>query len=72
AENPPKKYEDVYPLNFHNADWRALWDELRDVILFWCGHGVKIFRVDNPHNRPAHVFRVRRKIGRDSGRDLFA
>jgi starch synthase (maltosyl-transferring) len=52
AENPPKKYEDVYPLNFHNADWCALWDELRDVILFWCGHGVKIFRVDNPHTKP--------------------
>lgn len=52
AENPPKKYEDVYPLNFHNADWRGLWDELRDVILFWCGHGVRIFRVDNPHTKP--------------------
>ncbi len=52
AENPPKKYEDVYPLNFHNADWRALWDELRDVILFWCGHGVRTFRVDNPHTKP--------------------
>ncbi|MFM8364743.1 MAG: alpha-1,4-glucan--maltose-1-phosphate maltosyltransferase, partial [Verrucomicrobiota bacterium] len=52
AENPPKKYEDVYPLNFHNADWRALWDELRDVILFWCGRGVEIFRVDNPHTKP--------------------
>ena len=52
AENPPKKYEDVYPLNFHNANWRELWDELRDVILFWCGHGVGIFRVDNPHTKP--------------------
>ncbi len=52
AENPPKKYEDVYPLNFHNANWRALWDELRDVILFWCEHGVRIFRVDNPHTKP--------------------
>lgn len=52
AENPPKKYEDVYPLNFHNPDWRSLWDELRDVILFWCGHGVRIFRVDNPHTKP--------------------
>lgn len=52
AENPPKKYEDVYPLNFHNDDWRGLWDELRDVILFWCGHGVRIFRVDNPHTKP--------------------
>ena len=52
AENPPKKYEDVYPLNFHNPDWRGLWDELRDVILFWCGHGVGTFRVDNPHTKP--------------------
>lgn len=52
AENPPKKYEDVYPLNFHNPEWRALWDELRDVVLFWCGRGVRIFRVDNPHTKP--------------------
>ncbi len=52
AENPPKKYEDVYPLNFHNPDWQALWQELRDVILFWCGQGVRIFRVDNPHTKP--------------------
>jgi starch synthase (maltosyl-transferring) len=52
AENPPKKYEDVYPLNFHNPDWRALWDEMADIILFWCGHGVRMFRVDNPHTKP--------------------
>ncbi len=52
AENPPKKYEDVYPLNFHCADWKNLWAELRDVLLFWCGHGVRIFRVDNPHTKP--------------------
>jgi len=52
AENPPKKYEDVYPLNFHNPDWRALWKELRDVVLFWCGQGVRMFRVDNPHTKP--------------------
>jgi starch synthase (maltosyl-transferring) len=52
AENPPKKYEDVYPLNFHCADWRNLWAELRDVLLFWAGHGVRIFRVDNPHTKP--------------------
>ncbi len=52
AENPPKKYEDVYPLNFHNPDWRALWQELRDVIRFWCSQGVRIFRVDNPHTKP--------------------
>ncbi len=52
AENPPKKYEDVYPLNFHNDNWQELWNELRDVLLFWCGHGVRIFRVDNPHTKP--------------------
>lgn len=52
AENPPKKYEDVYPLNFHCADWQALWQELRDVLLFWAGRGVRIFRVDNPHTKP--------------------
>jgi Glycosidases len=52
AENPPKKYEDVYPLNFHCADWKALWAEMRDILLFWAGHGVRIFRVDNPHTKP--------------------
>ncbi len=52
AENPPKKYEDVYPLNYHCADWKALWAELRDVLLFWAGHKVRIFRVDNPHTKP--------------------
>jgi starch synthase (maltosyl-transferring) len=52
AENPPKKYEDVYPLNFHNPDWRGLWEEMKDVILFWVRHGVRIFRVDNPHTKP--------------------
>jgi starch synthase (maltosyl-transferring) len=52
AENPPKKYQDVYPMNFHNADWRAMWSELASVIEFWCEHGVRIFRVDNPHTKP--------------------
>ncbi|MEY2905590.1 MAG: hypothetical protein RLZZ408_61, partial [Verrucomicrobiota bacterium] len=52
AENPPKKYEDVYPLDYHNAGWKALWEELRDVLLFWAGKGVRIFRVDNPHTKP--------------------
>jgi starch synthase (maltosyl-transferring) len=52
AENPPKKYEDVYPLNFYNKDWRALWEEMRDIILFWAQHGVRVFRVDNPHTKP--------------------
>ena len=52
AENPPKKYEDIYPLNFYCADWRNLWDEMKRIICFWIGHGVKIFRVDNPHTKP--------------------
>ncbi|PWU06175.1 MAG: alpha-1,4-glucan--maltose-1-phosphate maltosyltransferase [Verrucomicrobia bacterium] len=52
AENPPKKYEDVYPLNFYNKNWKALWEELSDVLLFWCARGVTIFRVDNPHTKP--------------------
>jgi starch synthase (maltosyl-transferring) len=52
AENPPKKYQDIYPLNFHGEDWRALWDELIEVVLFWAGRGVRIFRVDNPHTKP--------------------
>jgi starch synthase (maltosyl-transferring) len=52
AENPPKKYQDIYPLNFHCADWKNLWRELIDVVLFWVSHGVKIFRVDNPHTKP--------------------
>jgi starch synthase (maltosyl-transferring) len=52
AENPPKKYEDVYPLNFHNPNWRALWEEMKSVILFWAKHKVRVFRVDNPHTKP--------------------
>ena len=52
AENPPKKYQDIYPLNFHCEDWRNLWNELTEVVLFWVDKGVKIFRVDNPHTKP--------------------
>jgi starch synthase (maltosyl-transferring) len=52
AENPPKKYEDIVPLDFECADWRALWDALQDVVLIWAGRGVRIFRVDNPHTKP--------------------
>ena len=52
AENPPKKYEDIYPLNFDTADWKRLWHELREVVRFWIAHGVRIFRVDNPHTKP--------------------
>ena len=51
AENPPKKYQDIYPLDFESRDWPGLWQALRDVFLFWIGHGVTIFRVDNPHTK---------------------
>ena len=52
AENPPKKYEDIYPLDFECAGWQGLWDELKSVVFFWMEHGVRIFRVDNPHTKP--------------------
>ncbi|MGH7833860.1 MAG: alpha-1,4-glucan--maltose-1-phosphate maltosyltransferase [Candidatus Binatia bacterium] len=52
AENPPKQYQDIYPLNFETPDWRNLWQELKSVVLFWLAHGVRIFRVDNPHTKP--------------------
>jgi starch synthase (maltosyl-transferring) len=51
AENPPKKYQDIYPFDFETDDWRALWNELKSVIEFWIGEGVRIFRVDNPHTK---------------------
>ena len=52
AENPPKKYQDIYPLDFESEDWEELWNELESVVLFWCEQGVRIFRVDNPHTKP--------------------
>ena len=52
AENPPKKYEDIYPLDFDTEDWPALWDALLDVVRFWIDCGVRVFRVDNPHTKP--------------------
>ncbi|MFN2475876.1 MAG: alpha-1,4-glucan--maltose-1-phosphate maltosyltransferase [Chthoniobacterales bacterium] len=52
AENPPKKYEDIYPLNFRCNNWQELWDEMTSIILFWAERGVRIFRVDNPHTKP--------------------
>lgn len=67
AENPPKKYQDIYPLHFHNANWRGLWQEILDTLLFWCGQGVRVFRVDNPHTKPVAMWEwvlreVRRKF----------
>ena len=51
AENPPKKYQDIYPLNFESPDWRGLWEGLRDVFTYWIKRDIKIFRVDNPHTK---------------------
>jgi len=52
AENPPKKYQDIYPLDFETAEWQSLWSELRDVVFFWIEQGIRVFRVDNPHTKP--------------------
>jgi len=57
AENPPKKYQDIYPFDFESDDWPALWHELKGVIEFWIARGVKIFRVDNPHTKPFAFWR---------------
>jgi starch synthase (maltosyl-transferring) len=51
AENPPKKYQDIYPIDFDTEDREGLWAELKSVFEFWIDHGVKIFRVDNPHTK---------------------
>jgi starch synthase (maltosyl-transferring) len=52
AENPPKKYEDIYPLNFRSPDWKNLWAAWRDIVQLWAERGVRVFRVDNPHTKP--------------------
>jgi len=51
AENPPKKYQDIYPIDFESETWRTLWEELRSVVLYWISKGIRIFRVDNPHTK---------------------
>ena len=52
AENPPKKYQDIYPFDFETDDWHALWKELLSIVHFWLNQGIRIFRVDNPHTKP--------------------
>jgi starch synthase (maltosyl-transferring) len=52
AENPPKRYQDIYNVNFDSPDWKSLWAALRDVVLLWVSRGVTVFRVDNPHTKP--------------------
>ncbi len=51
AENPPKKYQDIYPLEFQSPAWEELWEELKRVVMYWIEQGVRIFRVDNPHTK---------------------
>jgi starch synthase (maltosyl-transferring) len=72
AENPPKKYYDIYPLDFESRDWWALWNELKRVFQFWIDQGVRIFRVDNPHTKPFSFWEwVIAEIKRDHGDVLF-
>jgi starch synthase (maltosyl-transferring) len=52
AENPPKRYQDIYNVNWQSEDWRGLWQALLDVVRHWVDHGVRVFRVDNPHTKP--------------------
>jgi starch synthase (maltosyl-transferring) len=66
AENPPKKYEDVYPLNFYPQNKNEMWEEMKSIIEFWISQGVKIFRVDNPHTKPTEfwqwlIFEIKKK-----------
>ena len=51
AENPPKRYEDIYPIDFETEDWQALWEEISRVVRHWIENGIRIFRVDNPHTK---------------------
>jgi starch synthase (maltosyl-transferring) len=72
AENPPKKYQDIYPFDFESEDWPALWRELRDVMRFWIGRGVTIFRVDNPHTKPFRFWEwALRALRRDHPETIF-
>jgi starch synthase (maltosyl-transferring) len=57
AENPPKKYQDILPINFESDDWKNLWEELKSVFEYWIGVGVKVFRVDNPHTKSMEFWR---------------
>jgi starch synthase (maltosyl-transferring) len=72
AENPPKKYQDIYPLDFYGDDWEAQWREWRDVVVHWVRQGVKIFRVDNPHTKPVQFWEwMIREVQRDHPDVIF-
>ncbi len=63
AENPPKKYQDIYPFDFETDQWRELWDALKGVVDFWLAEGIRIFRIDNPHTKPLRVLGVAHRGG---------
>ncbi|MFU8815836.1 MAG: alpha-1,4-glucan--maltose-1-phosphate maltosyltransferase [Pseudomonadales bacterium] len=72
AENPPKRYQDIYPLEFDSENFEPLWKELYSVVTFWIGHGVTIFRVDNPHTKPFRFWEwLIRKIKRHHPETVF-
>jgi starch synthase (maltosyl-transferring) len=72
AENPPKKYEDIYPVDFETEDWRALWQALLDVVLHWVGEGIRIFRVDNPHTKSFRFWEwMIKEVKRDHPETIF-
>ena len=71
AENPPKKYEDIYPINFESENWKELWDELKSVVIFWINKGVRIFRVDNPHTKSFHFWEWVIKDIKEEHPDVF-
>jgi starch synthase (maltosyl-transferring) len=72
AENPPKKYQDIYPFDFETEQWGELWEELKSVIQFWVDQGVRIFRVDNPHTKSFHFWEwMIAEIKRDYPETIF-
>jgi starch synthase (maltosyl-transferring) len=72
AENPPKKYQDIYPFDFESRDWTGMWEEMKSVFLYWADYGVTIFRVDNPHTKAFPFWEwVIAEIKRDHPEVLF-
>src|SRR5262249_13521351 len=71
AENPPKKYQDIYPLDFATQHWRSLWEELKSIVEFWIEQGVRVFRVDNPHTKPFDFWEWMIRDLKHKNRDLI-
>jgi starch synthase (maltosyl-transferring) len=71
AENPPKRYQDIYNVNWESPDWRGLWDALRKVVIQWVDCGVTVFRVDNPHTKPFEFWRWLIQHVREHNRDVI-